>query len=373
MVRRVLFWLHLTLGVSAGLVVLLLCVTGVALTFEPQIVDRAQQEAWQVRPTGQILELDRLVEKARDLRPEPPPASITVASRVDRSWFVSTGRGSGFWIDPWSGRITDQGADRWRAFFRTAEDLHRWLAAKGEARDTGRAVTGAANAAFFVLTVSGLFLWFPRRWTRQAVRAVVWFRRGLSGKARDFNWHHVVGIWTLPVLFVLTLSGMVISYPWASDLVYVAFGEEPPATRGRQPPARVPVDVPEGAELLSLDAIVAKAQEAAPGWEELTLDLTTAPGHAHTVQVRKADRWPRFATERLWLHPVDGSIVKREAFADGTPGRRARAWLRFLHTGEAFGWPGQLVAGLASAGGVVLVYTGLALALRRFLRWWRRR
>ena len=40
-------------------------------------------------------------------------------------------------------------------------------------------------------------------------------------------------------------------------------------------------------------------------------------------------------------------------------------WLRFLHTGEALGWPGQLVAGIASLGGVMLVWTGLALAVRR--------
>jgi uncharacterized iron-regulated membrane protein len=37
-----------------------------------------------------------------------------------------------------------------------------------------------------------------------------------------------------------------------------------------------------------------------------------------------------------------------------------------LHTGEAVGWLGQLVAGIASLGGGVLVFTGLALSFRRF-------
>jgi len=373
MVRTALFWLHLALGVTAGLVILLLCLTGTALMFEKQIVDLAQREAWHVRPTGETLPVDDLVAKARDLRPEPPPSAITVSSDRARAWFVSTGRGQGYWIDPYSGRITDQGAEGWRSFFRATVALHRWLGAEGDARDTGRAITGAANAAFLVLTVSGLFLWFPRRWTRQAVRAVIWFRRGLSGKARDFNWHHVVGWWTLPVLFVLTLSGMVISYPWASDLVYVAAGEAPPATRGRQPPAQVPVDVPEGVERLALQALLDRAAVAAPGWDQLTLDLTTPPESAPTVSIRTADRWPRFATERVWLDPVRGEVLRHERFEDASPGRRARSWMRWLHTGEAFGWPGQLVAGLASAGGAVLVYTGLALAWRRFWRWWRRR
>jgi uncharacterized iron-regulated membrane protein len=35
-------------------------------------------------------------------------------------------------------------------------------------------------------------------------------KRGLKGKARDFNWHNVIGVWCLPVLIVLTTTGMVI-------------------------------------------------------------------------------------------------------------------------------------------------------------------
>jgi uncharacterized iron-regulated membrane protein len=44
-----------------------------------------------------------------------------------------------------------------------------------------------------------------------------------------------------------------------------------------------------------------------------------------------------------------------------------------LHTGEAGGVVGQLVAGLASAGGAVLVYTGAALGWRRYRTWAGRR
>ena len=47
--------------------------------------------------------------------------------------------------------------------------------------------------------------------------------------------------------------------------------------------------------------------------------------------------------------------------------------MRFLHTGESLGLPGQIVAALASAGGALLACTGLSLALRRFASWRRRR
>ena len=47
-------------------------------------------------------------------------------------------------------------------------------------------------------------------------------------------------------------------------------------------------------------------------------------------------------------------------------GRTIRSWVRPVHTGEALGVLGQVVAALASTGGMVLVWTGLALAWRRF-------
>jgi uncharacterized iron-regulated membrane protein len=59
-------------------------------------------------------------------------------------------------------------------------------------------------------------------------------------------------------------------------------------------------------------------------------------------------------------------VLKREGFADLSAGRQLRSWTRFLHTGQALGWGGQFIAGLACLGGCFLVYTGFALSWRRF-------
>ena len=65
--------------------------------------------------------------------------------------------------------------------------------------------------------------------------------------------------------------------------------------------------------------------------------------------------------------------VSFEAFSDQSLGRRLRSISRFAHTGEVLGLPGQTIAGLATAGAVVLVWTGVALTLRRFRAWVARR
>jgi uncharacterized iron-regulated membrane protein len=73
----------------------------------------------------------------------------------------------------------------------------------------------------------------------------------------------------------------------------------------------------------------------------------------------------------LTLDPRTGEIVKKEPFSNYNLGRRLRMWARWAHTGEAAGLAGQFVAGLASAGAAILVWTGGALSCRRFF--WRRK
>ena len=83
-------------------------------------------------------------------------------------------------------------------------EWHRYIAQSGDARPRGKMITGACNVGFLFLAVSGIYLWWPRSWTGTALRNVITFKRGLSGKARDWNWHNVIGFWSAPVLIVLT-------------------------------------------------------------------------------------------------------------------------------------------------------------------------
>ena len=73
------------------------------------------------------------------------------------------------------------------------------------------------------------------------------------------------------------------------------------------------------------------------------------------------------------LDRATGNVVRWEPYQWQTTGRQIRTFLRFAHTGEFFGIIGQTIAGIASAGGVVLVWTGISLAARRLSGWWSRR
>jgi len=78
-----------------------------------------------------------------------------------------------------------------------------------------------------------------------------------------------------------------------------------------------------------------------------------------------------FARSQLTLNRATAEVVKWEPYSENSTGRKLRSWFRGLHIGEAFGFFGQTIAGLASLGGCFLVWTGLAMAWRRFRSWGR--
>jgi len=372
MLRKILFWSHLTSGVVVGLVVALMSITGVALAFQPQIEAWLRAGLFALDPVSARLPLEEIRRLAEADRGEPATA-VTLSSEPDAAVAVHFGRTEVSYLHPQTGERLVDPAEAWARRFATLREWHRWLGAKGESRVVGRAITGASNLIFVFLIVSGLYLWFPRRWTRRALAGVTRLRFGVRGRARDWNWHHAIGFWSLPVLLVLAVSGVAISYEWAHRLVFVVAGSEPPPP-GRPAPPRIDVaPPPEGAKALPLDALARRVKEVAPAAREVRLILgpparagENAP--ALHASIRERGAFPPFASLGLSLDPYRGDVLRYESFADQEPGKRLRGWLRFLHTGEALGWPGQLAAASASAGAVVLVWTGIALSIRRLAR-----
>jgi uncharacterized iron-regulated membrane protein len=360
--RTVLFWIHLTAGTVAGAVILIMSVTGALLAFEPQVLRLVERSPRTVAPSAARLAPEALLARVIESRPEARPTSLTFDADPSVAAVVAVSREGVLYLDPYTGAVTGEGSKGWRAFFRTVTDWHRWLSAQGDNRPVAKAVTGASNAAFLFLSVSGLYLWWPREWTWRRLRPIVGFQRRLRGKARDFNWHNVIGVWSAPVLFFLTLTALTISYPSVGNLLYAT---PPPAAPG--PPANPrPAGPPSFA---GLDRAWAHAEARVPGWTLMAFRLPPRPGSPVSVSIAESASRSPFGRSQLSVDPATGGVVKWEAFADFSLGRKLRVASRWTHTGEILSWPGQLVAGLASLGGGFLVWTGLSLAWRRFRNW----
>lgn len=132
------------------------------------------------------------------------------------------------------------------------------------------AITGWSNLVFLFLVLS-VYLWIPRRWGWKYIRPLLTLNRSARGRARDFNWHHVVGFWASIPLALVVASATVISFPWATDLAYRIAGDQPPQRSvGRLSPA-TSVRRPFAVE--SLNGLVECASDKVEGWRTITVTL----------------------------------------------------------------------------------------------------
>jgi uncharacterized iron-regulated membrane protein len=361
-------------------------VTGVLLTYQRQISAWADTRGYHIEPAPQRMSADAIVATVAEVRPDLSPTAVIVRSDPAAPVSLAIGTGRQLFVDPYTGAVLGEGnGQNVRAFFRRVVEWHRYVAMSGESRPLGRAITGAANLMFLFVVVSGLYLWWPRTFTWAAIRNITWFRGRLSARARDFNWHNTIGFWSAIPLAIIVAGGVVISYPWATALVYRAYGEQPPApagaARSAAPAATAAVKAGSGSHEVAraerghaaLETLLARAASQMPGWKTLSIALPSNGATRVVVTLDSGDGGQPHKRATLTLNGLTGSVERWEPFASQSSGRRARTWLRFAHTGEVYGGVGQTVAGLVTAGAVVLVWTGLAMALRRFASWRRRR
>ena len=365
--------MHLAAGTAAGVVILIMSVTGVALTYEKQMLEWSDRRAWTAPSSidARPLSPETLLAKVTEVRPGTTPIGITLRVDPAAPATITLEGNKALLADPFTGAVIDEPSPRLRSFFRTTTAWHRFLALEGTSRATGKAVTGAANLIFLFIVFSGFYLWVPRLWSWIQFKNVLWFRSGLAPKARDFNWHNVIGVWTAVPLAIVVLGALPISYPWASNLAYRIVGDTPPA------PASVAARPNDQASVTYLsggvDAAWIAAQSQIPSWRTMTTRLASSSNAPVVIAVDEGYGGQPQKRTTFTVNRASGMVVKAEDFQSLSAGRRLRSWLRFAHTGEIYGLTGQTIAGLASAGGAVLVYTGLALALRRLVAWIKRR
>ena len=358
LIRPVIFWCHLATGAVVGVVVFIMSVTGVALAYQRQTLEwiarrHAVSAAGDVR--RERLPLDSLAARATAAAGGRRVTGLTVRADAGMPVSATLSDRSALFVDPYTGQVlgTDAGP---RGFFAAAERMHRSIVSQGTTRsETGTVITGAANLAFLFLIVSGFVLWWPRRWTPQAFRRVLVPKTRARGKARDWNWHHVLGFWCAPVLLLVVASATFISYEWPQRLVERALGQSP---AGRDGPRGGRAERPTP----SLDRVWEQGLEGEGEWQSVQLRVPEGGG---PVSVTISHTGAFRPNERTTVTVAADGAVERRPYAALDPARRFRAWMRPLHTGEVGGVPGQTLAALASAAAAVLVWTGLALAWRR--------
>ncbi|PUA26910.1 MAG: hypothetical protein B0W54_21105 [Cellvibrio sp. 79] len=229
--RNGLFQIHWFLGITAGVVLAIVGVTGGLMSFERTIMEAISPDVVHVEVNGERLTPDAIAERFSAQREGARVEQITLWPDADRSALVRVApppgerRGDAIYINPYTGELL--GKLTGEQFFRTVRSLHRWLLIPSEPDgiNIGRQITGFSAFALVFFALSGLYL----RWPRRALNWRNWFRIDFSLKGRNFYWalHSVIGTWVILMYLLMALTGLTWSYSWFKSGASIVLTGEP--------------------------------------------------------------------------------------------------------------------------------------------------
>jgi sulfite reductase (NADPH) flavoprotein alpha-component len=363
--KRLLFQLHWFMGITAGLVLVIIGVTGAAYSFESEISSLLNRSAVvEERMPGSALAPAELIKRAEAYEGKKVTglwADLVLNSNVRVFFEPPPGerRGPMRFVDAYTGEVLSEPVGA--GFFELMLRLHRFLAV-GE---TGKAIVGACTLMLVFFCLSGLYL----RWPKQIASWRAWLALDWTRKGRSFNWdlHAVAGTWCLALYLLAALTGLFWSYEWYRNglirLLDDAPAEQRSERKGGRPERPQPNAVP---PVINHEALWASVQQAAgPTLEGYTLRLPSAAGQPATVFYRLQDADHLRALNKLELDPQTGVVRSHERYAEKSLRGQLLSSIYALHTGEYFGLAGRLLMFLASLAMPLFFITGWLLYLDR--------
>ncbi|MDX1724068.1 MAG: sulfite reductase flavoprotein subunit alpha [Pseudomonas sp.] len=358
--KKILFQLHWLFGISAGLVLALMGLTGAAYSFQDELLRALNPEVLGVEVRdGGVLAADVLLPQI-EAASQQQVVRLNVDAEADQAGRVMFApppgerRGQSRYFDPYSGELL--GEPRGQGFFDLMLELHRFLA-MGE---YGKQITAASTLALIFFCFSGLYL----RWPRQALSWRAWLTLDWAKRGRAFNWdlHAVAGTWCLAFYLCAALTGLYWSYDWYREGLTGLLSSEPVGQqrkRGGRPTAGAVPSV-------NYPALWAGLQQAAgPQLSAYSLRLPAAAGQPATVFYLLADAPHERALNQVALDPQSGAPSRNRRYRQQAFGDQLLASVYALHVGSYFGLTGRILMFLASLSMPLFAITGWLLYLDR--------
>ena len=305
MKRRPWFEVHSWLGVTAGLLLFVICWSGTVAVLAHEI-DWLLDARLRAAPAAAPMSWSRLEASVRAAHPDAEAVTLhaPLQSGFAAVAVVDTPRQSMLrvYLDPATGRV--QGETSYFNVQRFFRSLHMSFFDFGSGRLWGYWFVGAFSLVLLAMAVTPLV--FYRRWWR----GFFTLKTGRGARVFWSDAHKLAGVWSLLFAFLMALTGAWYLVEFFDvDLGY---------------PALEPMEAAPAARLLPLDETVARAQA---GWPSLRVtSVTPATGNwlGPVVHMEgEGDAWlVRNRANYLLLDPVDGAVVRRQDIADvGWPAR----------------------------------------------------
>lgn len=384
--RKIFIFVHRWIGLTIGLVILVLGVTGSVIVYWREI-DRTLNPELEVQPqNGPMISLDEvlaIVKAAHPQRPKPwtvempydeyAPYYATYSRPEERGLKYSTNLHVA--VNPYTGEIL-------RSWY-WGETPISWLYdvhANLQMGLFGHKVVGAFGVVLLFVSATGLYVWWPIGGFRKRHFLV----KTDSGLPRlELDLHRAGGFYSLPMMIIFAVTGYMFVFPahlgkvvekvsTLGQLTPMSLhgGDETHGTshgQHKHDDPRYPESVPRDLPRLTLGEAVERALAVFP---DATVKRVYSPAGekgVYGVILRRpvehlANTYP--GTE-VWLDQYDGRVIVKRDPGENSRGQDFLDAALPLHNGEFGGAAGRAFVCLVGLVPLLLFITGLTQWLRR--------
>ncbi|MGH3942198.1 MAG: PepSY-associated TM helix domain-containing protein [Pseudonocardiaceae bacterium] len=364
LLRPVMLRVHFFAGVLVAPFLAVLCLTGLAYVFTPQLNDLVYQDELIVDQPGDVARpLADQVAAALAATPGATLSAVEPAGASDRTTKVALalpelpeGATQAVYVNPYTAEV--QGSLTFLhsepPLQATLRDLHGDLLLG----DVGRLYSEFAASWLPVLIFGGLALWWTQRRSKRRARALLLPpAQARPGRGRIRGWHGSVGVWLTVALLFISLTGLT----W-SQYAGGRFEAIITALDGRS--TKLTAEPVEGTgQPVSVDRVLASAQAAGLSGP-LNIVAPTKPGAPYTV-AEDSSHWP-VQRDQVAIHPYTGQVSEQVQWSDNPPLAKLTTIGIMAHTGTLFGLFNQLALAAMALGLLAMVFWGYRM-------WWLRR
>ena len=225
MFKKTFFQIHWFLGITAGLVLSIMGITGAIYSYEQQIQKWLNPASYTVTVENSTkLSPSEIYQHFQRIDPGLKINSITIDKNPEASSSINivkegARRGYNMMINPYTAEVLPdiQGRD----FFQFIQQLHRYLTVG----DVGKQITGASTLMLIFFVLSGVYLRWPKKHTWKQ-----WFAVKPKLKGRNFIWdlHAVIGTWLVAFYLTFACTGLYWSYDWWRSGMFKVLGVTAP-------------------------------------------------------------------------------------------------------------------------------------------------
>jgi uncharacterized iron-regulated membrane protein len=364
--KKIIGKLHLWLGLTSGVVVFIISITGCVYVFEEELTTWFHKDREVITVPDHLVKkpLSSLLKIAQAAAGEEHPVqSIEISRKADRTYsfrpiqilnkraythFGEVVYQHKFYLNPYTGAVVKDENYKYD-FFTIVLRLHRNLLLN---RSIGLFIVGTSVCVFVIMLITGIVLWWPQNKMALKQRFSFVWKSTTQWKRKNFDLHSVLGFYSSFIVLIIALTGLTWAFDWFDNSVQwlvnggVKTEKQRPLFSDTTKVAAIPID-----------KILSDLETQNPEAHTFTINLPEKSKGIINASARSGVH-VRYTTRRYQYDQYTGKLLKASTFDEKNTGEKLKAMNYDIHVGAILGIPGKLLAFVAALISASLPVTG---------------